>query len=107
MVKDNQYESKDFIDVVDEHDNPLPDPVPKRWLGTDLLPPGVKKASAKSTEKTSDPKAVEIPEGEPTEAWTVPQIDKYAEVNEVDLGDVKKKDEKLPLIVAHFQAAAS
>lgn len=101
--KTNQYDKDDFVDVVDENDVPLEAPVPKRWLGTDLLPPGTKKATAKATDKTPD-KPVEIPAGEPTTEWTVPQVDKYAADNKVDLGEAKNKGEKLPLIVAHFKA---
>lgn len=94
------YAEKDYVQVAHEGAaEPFPDPVPRTWLGTDLLPDDVVEfKSAKA-----DP-PVDIPEGEPTEKWTVPQIDAYAAKHEVDLGGASKKDEKLALIVAHFQA---
>jgi hypothetical protein len=36
-----------------------------------------------------------FPAGDPGEAWTIPQLRKYAEVHNVDLGDAKKHDEIL------------
>lgn len=38
---------------------------------------------------------VEIPEGEPTQAWKIGQLKAYAAKNDVDLGEAKKKDEIL------------
>lgn len=111
MVKDNQYEDKDFVDVVDENDVPLEAPVPKRWLGTDLLPPGTKKAGAKSADKVPDKTnetPVGIPEGDPTEEWTIKQIDAYAEREKIDLKDAgKAKAEKLAAIAAAKASTAS
>jgi hypothetical protein len=97
--KTNAYDDSDFVEVVDANDVPLPDPVPKRWLGTDLLAPGVKKATAKSVDKTPEP--VEIPEGLPAESWTVPQLTKWASLQEppVDLEGKTKKDDIVAIVV--------
>lgn len=100
MVKDNQYEEKDFVDVVDENDVPLEAPVPKRWLGTDLLPPGTKKAAAKTTDP-APARPVEIPAGEPVAEWTVPQLTAWAAAQEppVDLDGKTKKDDIVAIVV--------
>jgi hypothetical protein len=42
------YKESDFVDVVDAAGDPLEHPVPKAWLGTDLLEAGVKKAGKAS-----------------------------------------------------------
>jgi len=42
------YDAKDYVEVVDADGNPMDGfahPVPKQWIGTDLLPPGAKKKS--------------------------------------------------------------
>lgn len=98
MVKDNQYEKSDFVDVVDENDVPLEAPVPKKWLGTDLLPQGTKKAG-KSADKKTDP--VKVPDGVPTSEWTHEQLDAYASAQDskVDVSKASNKDEKLALLV--------
>lgn len=41
-----------------------------------------------------------FPDGEPTDAWTVKQLTAYAGTLEIDLGEAKKKDEILAVIVA-------
>ena len=93
------YAEKDYVQVaVKGSEEPLPDPVPRSWLGTDLLPDDV----VEFKPAKADP-PVEIPEGEPGEKWTVAQIDAYAAEHEVDLGGASKKDEKLALIVADFK----
>lgn len=95
------YADKDFVQVVREgSDEPLPDLVPKSWLGTDLLEDDV--VEFKGGSKPTEP--VTIPEGEPTDKWTVPQIDLYAETHTVDLGSASTKGEKLPVIVDHYKA---
>jgi hypothetical protein len=99
--KTSMYEKDDFIDVVDANGAPHP-PIPKQWLGTEHAP-GFKKAPKDGEKAPAAP--VQIPTGEPTDDWTIPQIDKYVADNSVDLGDAKKKDQKLPLIVAHYKAA--
>lgn len=95
MVKDNLYEEKDYVDVVDEHGVPLEAPVPKSWIGTDLLPPGAKKAG--KADKADD--VVEVPEGAPTADWTVPQLTAYAARESIELGDAKKKDDIVKIVV--------
>lgn len=43
------YDAKDYVEVVGEDGNPIDGfahPVPKQWIGTDLLPPGAKAADA-------------------------------------------------------------
>lgn len=42
---------------------------------------------------------VEIPEGDPTDKWTVPQLKAYATANTVDLGEAKNKDDILAVLV--------
>lgn len=41
------------------------------------------------------PEAPEIPEGDPAEAWTVKQLQAYADREEIDLGNAKTKTEIL------------
>ncbi len=56
----------------------------------------------------TDPVAVTIPDGEPTETWTVAQLDAYADSQDPAIdgyADAKNKPDKLPLVVAHYQAA--
>lgn len=93
------YTEKDFVDVVDGEGNAL-DPVPKQWLGTDLVPAGVKKAgkASKSDGGSSSSDKVEVPEGDPSEDWTVKQIDAYAAGHGIDLGDASNKADKLAVI---------
>lgn len=43
------YDEKDYVEVVDAEGNPLDgfaNPVPKQWIGTDLLPAGAKAAKS-------------------------------------------------------------
>jgi len=40
------------------------------------------------------------PAGEPSEAWKVPQLTAYARDKGIDLGEARKKDEILALILA-------
>lgn len=98
------YAEKDYVQVGYEGaSEPLPDAVPKTWLSTDLLPDGV--VEFKASTKADAP--VEIPDGEPTEKWTVPQIELYGTEHDVDLASASKKDEKLALIIEHYRAAAA
>lgn len=46
-----------------------------------------------------DPEDPALPEGDPTDKWTVAQLTAYAAEHDVDLGDVKKKDELLAALV--------
>jgi len=82
------YEDKDLVDVYTEHGVKL-DPVPKRWVGTDLLPPGV------TTTKPADPDEVVIPDGKPSDDWKVDQLKAYAKRENIELGDATKKDDIL------------
>jgi hypothetical protein len=43
---------------------------------------------------------VELPEGEPSEAWTGKQLDAYAEAFDIDLGSAKNKPDKVAAILA-------
>ncbi|MDQ1206201.1 hypothetical protein [Microbacterium sp. SORGH_AS_0862] len=80
------------------------DPVPenvdedqiKRLLDRGLIEP----ISEESNE-------VELPEGEPTDKWSVPQLKKYAGDKSIDLGAAKKKDELLAAIAAAAQPAGN
>lgn len=47
------YTDKDFVDVVDEAGEPAGS-VPKAWVGTDLLPAGVKPAKGSRQAKPKD-----------------------------------------------------
>lgn len=55
--KIHPYNDKDLVEVEDAEGNVLPDRVPKSWLGTDLLPEGVKKKSGRSTSSSSSSSA--------------------------------------------------
>lgn len=44
------YTAKDFVKVKDVEGRVQEHPVPKAWIGTSLLPPGWKAASAKDVE---------------------------------------------------------
>lgn len=48
------YEEKDFVEIVDGDGDPVEGfehPVPKQWIGTDLLPAGAKKKGGRSSGK--------------------------------------------------------
>jgi hypothetical protein len=47
MVSNDQYSEKDFVQVVDAAGTVQSDAVPKKWIGTDLLPEGYKQATRK------------------------------------------------------------
>lgn len=54
------YAEKEFVEVVDADGNPLDGfahPVPKSWIGTDLLPAGAKKKSGRSGGRSTEPSA--------------------------------------------------
>lgn len=92
------YTDSDMVDAVFAGEEVK---IPKKWVGTEYADGYV---LADKAAKGSEP--VVVPEGAPTDEWTVPQLDKYAADNAVDgYSAAKKKDEKLPLIVAHFTAA--
>jgi len=95
------YTEKDFVDVVDAEGKPLGS-VPKAWIGTDLLPDGAKKAgkSAKSDKPSDSSESVTVPEGDPSDDWTVKQLDAYAADHGIDLSGASNKTEKLEAIVA-------
>lgn len=44
---------------------------------------------------------VELPEGDPTEKWSGPQLKRYATDNGIDIGAAKNKTEVLAAIAAH------
>lgn len=93
------YSAKDFVDIVDKDGNAL-DPVPKTWLGTDLVPAGVTKAGkgGKASKSEESDNAVEVPEGDPSDAWSVKQIDAYAADHGIDLSGASNKADKLAVI---------
>lgn len=71
------YTEKDMVDVVDEAGNDL-SAIPKAWLGTDLVPAGVKQKSkssgSSSSSSSSSTPAARQPGEEPkgnasTEEW--------------------------------------
>ena len=49
--KSGPYTEDDFTYVVDGDGNMQPDPVPKAWVGTSLLPDGFKAASKAASRK--------------------------------------------------------
>jgi len=55
----------------------------------------------KVAEHHKEPEKVEIPDGEPSDAWKVNQLKAYADREEVDLGDAKTKAD----ILASLEAA--
>lgn len=100
MAKDNTYTEKDFVDVYDEQGNKL-DPVPKKWLGTDLLPTGV------SDKKPAGAGEVTIPDGEPSEEWTGDQLKAYAKREDLSLGGASSKGDIVKAIADAKAAKAS
>lgn len=68
----------------------------------DILPDGIAEEQLKRlTDRGLIEKQkgeVELPDGKPTDAWTVPQLEKYAKDNNIDLGESKAKPEKLEKI---------
>jgi hypothetical protein len=49
------YDKSEMVHVVDgSTGNVMEHPVPKSWIGTDLLPAGSKKATAKQVKSTDD-----------------------------------------------------
>lgn len=57
------YKEKDFVEVVDADGHPVQgfaSPVPKAWVGTDLLPQGAK-AKGRAQAKPSTPTEPQVP----------------------------------------------
>ncbi|MDY0830740.1 hypothetical protein SK224_16515 [Microbacterium sp. BG28] len=52
---------------------------------------------------TDESNEAELPEGDPTDRWSVPQLKQYAGNKGIDLGAAKKKDELLAAIAAAAQ----
>ena len=46
------YSEKDFVEIVDENDRPLPS-VPKSWVKAEMLPPGAKPKSGRRSSSSS------------------------------------------------------
>ena len=59
------------------------------------------------TVAASTQEQVTLPEGDPTEKWTAPQLKKFAADNGIELGEAKKKDEVWSVIAAALAAAAT
>jgi hypothetical protein len=92
MAKNTLYTDKDFVDVYDGNGVKL-GPVPKSWLGTDLLPAGVTdKAPA------SDKADVVIPDGDASEDWTADQLKAYAKRENIALGSATSKGDIVKVI---------
>ncbi len=96
------FTDKDMVDVFDEAGEPA-GRVPKSWVGTDLLPHGVGKSKGGASASTAD-EPVEIPDGEPSDDWTVKQIDAYASREGFDLGDASNKGDKLAAVALAIEA---
>jgi hypothetical protein len=62
-----------------------------------LTRPQARTATASTT---SAPPDVQVPDGDPTDAWTVAQIDKFAADRSIDLGGATNKADKLAAINA-------
>jgi hypothetical protein len=92
MAKNTLYTDKDFVDVYDGNGVKL-DPVPKSWLGTELLPDGVTDKAPKS-----DKDDVVIPEGNASEDWTAEQIKAYAKRENIALGSATSKGDMVKAI---------
>lgn len=88
------YTEKDMVDAIVNGEEVQ---IPKAWVGTELVDDTVEVEG-----KASADKPVELPEGDPTDAWTRAQLDKHAvEVAKVDEAEVRKatsKGEVLDLI---------
>ncbi len=87
------YSDKDVVDaVVVETGEEVQ--IPKKWIGTEFA--DGYDVQGKADKKSDEP--VVIPEGDPSDDWTVKQIDAYAEREGIDLGEASKKGEKLAVI---------
>ncbi|MCK8671000.1 hypothetical protein M1M07_07695 [Rhodococcus sp. HM1] len=84
------------VHVYDEHGTPhvfgTDDDVPK-WAADRITNP-----AAWDEEPEREPEPA-YPEGEPSDGWKVPQLVAYARDEGIDLGDAKKKDDILALIL--------
>jgi len=102
------YEDSDYVEVaLDGADEPLSDRVPKSWIGTDLLPDGVVEYKTGSASAAKEDEPVKIPDGDPSDGWTVKQLDAYAERENIDLSSAgTKKDERFAAIVEAKTAPA-
>ena len=74
-----------------------------------IVDPDAKAAAGKPGEQTKPPKGdgdggdaptVTVPEGDPTDSWTLAQMKAWGEANNVDLSGEKKKDSALAAIAA-------
>lgn len=86
------FTDSDFVDVYDGNGVKL-DPVPKSWLGTDLVPEGVTNKAPKS-EKDD----VVIPDGDASEDWTADQLKAYAKRENIALGSATSKGDIVKVI---------
>ncbi len=89
------YTKKDVVERVDILTGETVT-IPKKWIGTEYEQGYVKAAEE-----------VAIPEGNPEDAWTVPQIDAYAAREAIDFGDATTKPKKLEVIAAAIAAKKS
>ena len=85
-----------FVEAYDtETGKKLEHPVPEHYIGHPLLGRRLRRTpSSVAAEKGP----VQIPEGQPNDSWTHAQIDAYASVLELDLGDASTKAQKVAAI---------
>ena len=57
----------------------------------------IEKVKAAKPESSTE---VTVPEGDPSDKWTVPQLELFAKQKEIDLGSASSKPEKLAVIAA-------
>lgn len=53
-MSDNAYAEKDMVRVVNAAGQVQPDPVPKAWLDTELVPEGTKQATDAQVKKAEE-----------------------------------------------------
>lgn len=73
----------------------------------DIVPAGIDQELLQSLEKRGlievipeQDDVVEIPEGDPSDAWTGKQLKAYADANNIDLGQARNKPDVLTAIAA-------
>lgn len=83
---------KQFTKVKDADGNELPNPVPKHWIGTDLVESGTKAVSGSSSSSSSSSSDVNLPEGAPSKSAS--KSDWVAYATSEDRGDDRLTEEQ-------------
>ncbi len=86
--------------------NPTGNRVARVLFAGDPVPEGVAEEQLKRLverghiAKVESASEVSLPEGDPADSWTVPQLKLYAEQNSIDIAGAKNKPEVLAAIAA-------